>query len=476
MRKLEANLVVIGAGGAGLCAALTALESGVTGVIVLEKRFVVGGNSSMAGGMIFAAESRQQKEAGVNISRDGVFKDTLAFHHYDKVNPHILRAFIDKSAGTVQWLENRGLPFEWSKGMGVHILKGVTTPFGGFSRATKVLAGHIKSCGGRILTHTTAKKILRDAQGRINGLMAVNKEGEEIWINTQSVILTTGGFTGNKALLKKYFPNYWDDVYWTDAIPLEGDGLQLAESAGAGLEDYCTLIRENGYCFDKSGKMPNRVHMQEGAVWVNRYGQRYADENNHDDASTNALLAQPGKIAFALFDDKLIRIANERPDPFSPKSGPTEKPPALNEIISAEAEEGIWSMVSANWDEIAGWIGADPSVLKNTVDEYNTFCDQGRDGLFAKDPRSLYPLRIPPFYAVKFRPLMVDTIGPVRIDERMEVLDKQDRPIPGLYAGGVITSGWQGNDYRLFGSALGYSLNSGRIAGENAVKYLSSER
>jgi fumarate reductase flavoprotein subunit len=129
--------------------------------------------------------------------------------------------------------------------------------------------------------------------------------------------------------------------------------------------------------------------------------------------------------------------------------------------------------VSNSLDDIATWIGADPAVLKATVEEYNGFCDKGRDGLFVKDKEHLIALRKPPYYAVKFRPLMVDTIGPVKINDLMQVLDTQGRPIPGFYAAGVITSGWQGNDYHLFGSALGFSLTSGRIAGENAAAYSS---
>ena len=95
--------------------------------------------------------------------------------------------------------------------------------------------------------------------------------------------------------------------------------------------------------------------------------------------------------------------------------------------------------------------------------------------MFAKDPRYLLPLRTPPFYAIKYGLTIIDTIGPVRINERMEVLDRQDERIPGFYAAGVVTSGWQSDDYcgdHLLGSALSFSINSGRIAGENAAKYV----
>jgi fumarate reductase flavoprotein subunit len=471
MKQLEANIVVIGGGGGGMAAALTAIGKGATGVIVLEKRFTIGGNSSMAGGMIFAAESHLQKEAGVNISRDAVFKETMAFHHYDRVNPRILRAFIDKSADTIKWIEDKGVAYQSS--MGSHEPKPGPNPPGSFGRVMKLLAEKFKAGGGQILGHTSARRIRRDSNGRISGVVAINKEGDELQINTKSVILATGGFTGNKELLKKYFPFYYDDVYWTDALPLDGDGIQLAEEAGAYLEDYCTLIRETGYSFKTGKTAPNRAGMEPSTIWVNKKGERFVDETTgHNNASTNALLAQPGKIGFALFDDKLIQIIIDRPSPMGAGPGATVN---LREYFQSEDKKGEWVKIGT-WDGIADWIGAEAKVLKATVEEYNSFCDKGHDGLFAKDKQYLVPLREPPFYALKFRPLMIDTVGPVRINEHMEVLDKQDKPIPGFYAAGVITSGWVGYDYHLFGSALGYSLNSGRIAGENAVKYILDRR
>jgi len=466
MITMESNIVVIGGGGAGFAAALTAMAWGIKNITVVEKRFVTGGNSAMAGGMVFAVESHFQKEAGIKTTCDDVFKETLAFHHYDRVNAKILRALIEKSASTIQWLEDTGVEYELRNG---HSMKNTTTPFGGFARATKLFTEKVKAGGGQVLVNTEVTKILRTSTGEITGVVAVTKDGEQIQINTKSVVLTTGGFTGNRELLHQYFPQYYDDNYWTDAVPLMGDGIQLASEAGAYVENYCTLIRENGYCFDKSGKIPNRIHMSSGAVWVNKLGQRYCNETiGHDDASTNALVTQPGKIGFALFDDHIIQMIVDRPNPFS-----VEKDQNARDIILEEAKEGKWARVSNSLDDIATWIGADPAVLKATVEEYNGFCDKGRDGLFVKDKEHLIALRKPPYYAVKFRPLMVDTIGPVKINDLMQVLDTQGRPIPGFYAAGVITSGWQGNDYHLFGSALGFSLTSGRIAGENAAAYSS---
>ncbi len=468
MGKIDANIVIIGGGGAGMPAALTAIEKGANGVVVIDNRHTVGGNANMAGGFLFGVESRLQKEKGDKRTADDVFKETMAFHHYDRVNPRVLRALIDKSGETINWLESLGEKFDYN--MNAHILANLTGPVGGYSRVIKLMVGKVKAGGGEILTNIDVKKILRGSDGKISGVSAVNKDGEELQINAKTVILTTGGFPGNKELLKKYFPHYYDDIYNTDAVPLMGGGIKLAEDAGAYLEDYCTLCRETGYSFKTGKDMPNRAAF-EASIWVNKFGRRFVDETvSHDNASTNALLLQPGKVGFALFDDDHIQSIIDNPSPFVMTA-----PGSLNlrERLIEEANSGEWSKVADSWYEIARWIGADPEVLKTEVAEYNSFCE-GRDRLFGKPQETLIPLIKPPFYALKFIPLLIDTFGPVRVNEHMEVLDKEQNPIPGFYAGGAITSGWQGYDYHLFGSALGLSINCGRIAGENAEKYIST--
>ena len=127
--------------------------------------------------------------------------------------------------------------------------------------------------------------------------------------------------------------------------------------------------------------------------------------------------------------------------------------------------------ISDSLDEIAKWIGADAAILKDTVTQYNYYCEQGYDADFNKERSYLLPLSSNPYYAIRGLAVMLDTIGGIRINEHMEVLDKKNNPIPGLYAAGVVTSGWESEIYcsDLSASAFGFAINSGRIAGENAV-------
>lgn len=468
MRKLDANMVVIGGGGTGVAAALTAIEQGITSIVLLEKRAALGGNATMAAGFLFAAGSRHQREAGAEISRDTAFKESMAYHHY-KANPRILRTFINTSAETLQWLEDQGVVYEWDGVMNAHRPRDLDSPVGGFDPILKLLAEKFQARGGQILKNTAAKKILREPDGNVTEVIATAKDGEEIQIRTRSIILGPGGFTGNQELLKKYFPlNYDENVYWTDAKPLMGDGIALATSAGASLAEYCALIRENGYSFRTKKRMPNRASMEPCCIWVNAKGERIIGETvAHINASTNALLVQPGKVGFALYDDALIQRIVDRPEwGFEPNRR------NLKEVLVEEAKQGEWSKIAERWEEIADWLGADQEVLKATVEEYNVSCGKGHDELFAKDRQYLLPLRKPPFYALKFRPLMIETVGPVKTNVHMEVLDKQGTPIPGLYAGGALTSGWQGDEEHRFGTPLSYALTSGRIAGARAASYL----
>jgi fumarate reductase flavoprotein subunit len=128
-------------------------------------------------------------------------------------------------------------------------------------------------------------------------------------------------------------------------------------------------------------------------------------------------------------------------------------------------------------EELAGWIGIAPAELKAEIDTYNENCDRGRDSLFTKDRRYLIPLRTPPYYAIRWSASIINTIGGIKINERTEVLDKQDNPIPGLYAAGVDSGGWESMTYcwLISGHAFGFAVYSGRIAGENAVGFVNGK-
>jgi fumarate reductase flavoprotein subunit len=235
----------------------------------------------------------------------------------------------------------------------------------------------------------------------------------------------------------------------------------------------------------KVGSEPNAVPIamtfitgEPSTVWVNKKGKRFIDETvifNYYEA-INSLIRQPDALCYALLDASIVKMITEKgltnvaTGYHYGERQRSRLPPGLEKELQAQAEKGALK-IADSWDEIAGWIGVESEVLQATMEEYNVACDRGFDPIFAKDRTYLLPLRAPPYYAIKCGSSLLNTMGGIKINERMEVLDKQDNPIPGLYAAGVETGGWTADTYcaALPGTAFGYALNSGRIAGENAA-------
>ncbi len=475
-------MVIIGGGGAGLAAAVAAAEKGAKNIILLEKRGATGGNTAMSSGL-FAAESPTQKRAAIDARREVFFKILVEFAHW-KVNPRLVRAFIDKSADTIRWLEGKGLVFDVFPMYPNQIATWHQARGNRGAEMAKVLAERCQKLGVKVLTRTPAKKILMGTRGHVSGVIA-ESGGKEFTIAAKSVIIATGGYGGNKELLRKYCPAYRDNML-CDGLPHTGDGLIMAMEIGAATEGLGLLLMSGpqipnsiilnwGNPPDIKASPLMAIALEPNTLWVNKKGERFADETvsyNHY-VSANTVNRQPDNLCYTLLDQKIVRTMEEEglilglgKYRFDLRT----KVPGLERELKALAKTE-WVKISDSWDEIAKWMGADPQALKTTIDEYNTACDQGYDPIFAKDRRYLMPLRTPPYYAIKSNSDFLDTIGGIKINEYMEVLDKQNKPIPGLYAAGVVAGGWQGETYcvTLSGTSSGFAVNSGRIAAENAV-------
>lgn len=469
MRKLYADLVVIGGGAAGMPAALEAMEQGVKSVILLDRLPFPGGNARMAGGYVFAADSYTQEEAGTVLHKEDAYKEAMAYSHGQNINPRILRAFIDRSADNLDWLRKKGIEYFDTQFMGNGIV-GAGAP-GSYAKVIDKLKEDFLALGGQVLGNTPAKEILLDENGHVSGVLARENKGDEILIHTQYVMLSPGGFMGNAMLMERFFADEYDEsAYVTDAIKYPGDGISMAEQAGAKLSSHATLVKESGYSFGGKKNRPHRIGMLSGAIWVNAEGRRFCDESTGADHNNpNLLVQQPGMIGYALFDSDCLNhlIAHPTPQVNNMFLEPGD-PLVRTQLEEAQAQTPELCCIADTWEEIARWLEVESGVLQHTIEEYNAGCTAQYDSIFAKPKEHLRPLTKAPFYAVKFSPLMVETIGPVVINEHFQVLRKADnRPIPGLYAGGAITSGWQGHDYAMWGGNLGYGLSSGRIAADH---------
>ncbi len=466
--KVKADIVVIGGGGAGIAAAIAAAEKGAR-VVVLEKRGSPGGNSVFPAGP-FAVESPVQKRLGIDARKDVFFKDAMKYSHW-RLYPKIVRAFIDKTGDTIRWLEEKGVEFTGLRTLYPaqqvpvwHMIKNV-----GAHHLFKVLLKHCEDLNVEVFRLTAAKKILVDRMGKIAGVLASARK-KDVTIATESVIIATGGYGGNKELLKKYYPSYSENMY-NCGLPHMGDGLLMAMEIGAATEGL-GVLQLNGPRVPGS-IVVTRVAWNPDNILVNKRGERFVDETTVPFPELgNAVDRQPEKIVYALFDDKIKKtFVEEWIEDYKMEIPPVS---VVEKELRKYADKGYFK-TSNSWNEIAEWMGADPEALNTTIDEYNSFCDNAHDEIFVKDINHLVPLRTPPYHGIKTHSGYYNTIGGIKINHHMEVLDKQNQPIPGLYAAGVDAGGWETETYNanLSGTTFSFALNSGRIAGENAADYVA---
>jgi len=344
-------MVVIGGGGAGLSAAVSATERGAS-VIVLEKRGAPGGNTALASGL-FAAESPAQKRAMIDASRDGLFQTIMDWTHW-KTNPRIVRAMIDRSGETIEWLEGLGCSFAVMPFYPNHAPATMHIP----SRRAAVTDALVKYCndlGVKILTRTEAKKILTGKRGEVKGILATIR-GRDVSITTNRIIISTGGYGGNKELIKKYCA-YYHDSMGLIGLPNMGDGLRLATEAGAATEGL-GMIQMEGPCTPRSvrlmidmpdsGKLPvmlGQIALEPQTVWVNKRGVRFIDETAGTShfTTSNGVARQPEAICFSLLDSSMVRGISEKGiilgrGPMGPLLG--SKLPGLERELKAQAEHG----------------------------------------------------------------------------------------------------------------------------------------
>ena len=494
--RLETDAIVIGAGGSGLAAAATLAEKGLK-VIMLEKQPKAGGTTPFAEGVV-AAESPTQKRMNAVCSKDELFNNHMYYSHWT-LNPRLVRSLIDISGDTVRWLEEKGIVFTLR---GLHIAEAKDSPVKSSNQAgnlvfhvpqnwgsaiVKVLAKECVESGVQIIYQARATKLLTDKKNTVIGVKAKRKE-QEITITSKSVVLATGGYGSSKKLMKKYCPGYnisnidnlsisgthpGDRIRWVGNMH-SGDGIEMAFDVGADSEGLGILLMDGpNFVAGNHGWM---LAMNPGAIRVNSNGERFTAEDLGPFMSDNATLRQPGQVCYTLFDEAFKQNIIKKG--FGPISGGKYYHDAsrIDEDLDAAVQLNSCK-VSNSWDDIAAWIKADPETLKASIVQYNHCCSIGHDDLFAKKAQLLIPLSTPPYYACRCYPGFLVTIGGIKINHRMEVLDKNQHPIKGLYAVGITAGGWSAATYNigLPGAGCGFPIYGGRIAGGSVAKYISEK-
>ena len=309
------DLVIVGGGACGLAAAAEASEKGLD-VIVLEKRSALGGNGMFAGGLL-GAETHVQKRQMHDVRKDEVFQAAMSYTHWI-TNARILRRFIDRTPDTIQWLEDKGVPLYVDNYIPGQKLWTYHKPVGNQAAILmKTLMNEIKDANVPIMTNTPVKEILRDENGVICGVRAEHLE-QDVEYFGKNVMIATGGYSGNKEMLQKYFP-YYDENMILWGLAHNGDGIRMVTEAGADNVGLGILQLSGPHVPDAMGikvKTPNgdlftkvsALAREPYMVWVNKHGKRFADEKvgliGHE--GINSVVMQKDQTIFTIFDDDTV--------------------------------------------------------------------------------------------------------------------------------------------------------------------------
>ncbi|WP_024802863.1 FAD-dependent oxidoreductase [Nocardia sp. BMG51109] len=463
------DVIVIGAGGAGLAAAVTAAEQGAT-VLLLESETELGGSTRLSAGLFTAAATSVQRALGIDDDAERFFQHYMDLNHW-MLKPGLIRTFCEQSGPTLEWLI----------GLGVEIPARISTNahMPGLSQAgvEDVWRGHVpkdqgygliqvldkarRAHGIETVPATRAQSLVVE-HGRVAGVVA-----DDIEVRAGAVVVASGGFARDAALVDRYFPAAraaGESLFVVAAPGSRGDHLRFAgdvDSAVAG--DGWGLLLPTAY-FQRhhhwtSGFPPK------SRVYVNGLGRRFMDEDASYAVSTGIMAAQPGEV-WAVFDET-ARLGLP--------PGYTDWIP---ERVAAEAEAGR-TLRAATLPELADRMGVPAAALTATVARWNEQLPGGRDDDFlrhrtlankgsAADPD---PIARAPYYAVRMLPAeLVCTHAGMEIDGGAAVLDRTGTPIPGLFAAGEAGAGVLGQRYVGGGNAVANALTMGRVAGRNAAR------
>lgn len=490
MRTLTADVIVVAAGLSGLAASIAAAENGAH-VLTFEKSTTTGGAANMGMGPL-GVGSRIQREHMIALTPGEAFRKHMYFTHY-RVDARMVRDYYFKSGDTIDWLMDMGVEFvgvqrafsapeatrAYSDGEFTwHVVK----PEGGgmpgprcATAMTKKMTERAKDLGVEFLFETPVKKIIME-DGRAVGVLAVNKDGEEIEARGNSVIIATGGFGDNPQMISEETEYEFGKTIFNFAVPgMKGDGIKMAWEAGAGKEPcimelmYQLPDNMNHFILDGAFRQP--------CLWVNRNGQRFMPEDQiaNTTFTGNAIAAQPGKVAYSIFDSKMLKKYKKKGPDIVSHVHPHDLFDHFDEQWERDLADGYEPITQADTiEELAEKAGIDVAGLVEQIEEYNGMCEAGYDEIFEKDRVYMQPIERGPFYCCRQNVGAYGSLGGVKINHKTQVLTQDAKVIPGLYCVGTDACNIFGDSYPfiLSGNTMGFCLNSGRIAGENAAAEL----
>ncbi len=461
---IDTQVVVIGGGGAGLAAAVSAVQNGAK-VVVLEKLGYLGGSTNVSGGAFNAVDPKRQKAMGIEDSEDKFYDQTMKGGH-NVGNPELVRYLTSNAMSSIEWLESLGSPFKDKIGTATGALwqrsHYGTTPSGNHYIRTleNFLAEHKDSA--TIITDANVKSLIKDKDGRVIGAVAENHGRKITVIASKGVVITTGGFGANVELRRRVNTGVWKEVDLGKGIgastiqkAAQGDGIAMGKKVGAeviGMSD----IQLHPCGTPGTGLMEHIRTSGRNRLFINENGDRFVNEGAARDTLCKAIFAQPHSTYWLVVNH--VRYPGRD---WGDRNGAT-----IADMASLGAV-----VEGATLDELAKKTGMDPAKLKASVDEYNKVAtgkvEKDKYGFVANNKEDK-PMTEGPWYAVKKVPTVHHTMGGLKINTQTQVLDIAGKPIPGLYAAGEVTGGIHGAN-RLGGNAIADIFTFGRQAGKVAA-------
>lgn len=480
MADYEAQIVVIAGGPSGLAAAVQAAEDGAE-VILIEKNAAIGGAANMGMGPLGIGTRYQQRQM-IDITVEKALKMFMEYTHYN-VDGRLVKRYFEQSAETIEWLEDMGVEFEgaykyFTKSEATwHIVKtdqGIGPRAASFMN--KALYNRALELGVQVMLETPAKKILKDEDGAVCGVLAADKDGKEITIACKAAIICCGGGGANPDFIKEETGYTFGKDMFNFAIPGNtGDGLKMAWDAGVA---KVPVRIEQAANFEGIDELPQSVPnvLTQPNLLVNKFGKRVMDEEQMQNTTylSNACSHQKGRVLYSIVDTSIVKdyIRNGVDEICMVRMNPDVSDFFEGvEIAEKTGNKGLFKADSI--EELAEKCGIDVDNLVETVDDYNDYCDGG-DEEFFKRKKYLRPLTKAPYYAAAIRPGGYGTVGGIRINENCECCDDDFEPIPGLYAAGADACNLYDDSYMFLlpGNSMGWAVNSGRIAGMEAAEYV----
>ncbi|MBR5960150.1 MAG: flavocytochrome c [Clostridia bacterium] len=489
---IDTDVVIIGAGGAGMTAALTASDAGKS-VLVLESQPAVGGNSVKSTGGMNAAKTAYQdantfdEAAGIEktlksaeayadneaittlaatvkeqweawqANPEGYFDSTELFALDTLIggkglnDPELVNTLVNNSAAAIDYLDSIGIHLNNVAAFGGASVKRIHRPVNEEGKTVSVGAYTVPlleaACQGRdnlaLLTDVTATKLLTDESGAVIGVEAEGKTGNKVTVNAKAVILATGGFGANLDMVVQYKPEL-AGFMTTNAAGIQGQGILMATEIGAATVDMEQIQIHPTVQADTASLITEGLR-GDGAILVNANGERFIDEVGTRDVVSAAEIAQPDSFSWLVVDQKMVDASS---------------------VIQGYIKRGLM-LQGDTYEALAGELGIPADAFAATMEKWNGYVAEKNDPDFNRTSFA-QPLDTAPYYAVKVTAGIHHTMGGLKIDTQTHVLNTEGQIIPGLFAAGEVTGGVHGGN-RLGGNAVADFVVFGRIAGQAAA-------